>query len=378
MAKKMKIGMVCHPTMGGSGVVATELGIGLARKGYEVHFVAHSIPARLRHLEKNIFFHQVDTGNYPVFLHPPYALALAAKLCEVTAECDLDVLHAHYAIPHAIGAYLAKQMARPRKIATVVTLHGTDITLVGSQPSFFPITRFSIKEADRATAVSQFLKNKTAEVFRLKTRICVTPNFVNTDLFSPQSRETGRAKLTPDGVPVVMHASNFRPVKNIPTIIEVFARIRKEMKARLVLIGEGPEKPGAVAHVDRLGISDDVLFLGSIAEIEDILPASDLFLLPSQHEGFGLVALEAMSAEVPVIATDQGGTADFIRDGETSFLVDPADVDGMADIALRVLRDPEYRNDIGRRARLDVKERFDVDMGIAGYTAVYDSLPEPK
>ncbi len=377
MARKKRIGISCHPTMGGSGVVATELGIGLARRGYEVHFVAHSIPARLRHMEKNIYFHQVDTGSYPVFLHPPFALALAAKLCEVTAEHNLDVLHAHYAIPHAVGAYLAKQMARPRRVSTVVTLHGTDITLVGSQPSFFPITRFSIRESDRATAVSEWLKAKTGEVFRLKTRVCVTPNFVNTELFTPGARDGGREKLAPDGVPVVMHASNFRPVKNIPAVLRVFARIRRELHARLVMIGEGPEKPAALHLAHDLGISEDVVFLGSIYEIEDILPASDLFLLPSEHESFGLVALEAMSAEVPVVATDRGGTREFIRDGVTSFLRDPSDVEGMAEAGLRVLRDEEFRREMGRAARRDVKERFDVETGVDAYVAIYQSLPEP-
>ncbi len=378
MARKMRIGISCHPTMGGSGVIATELGIALARKGYEVHFVANAVPARLRHMEKNIYFHQVDTGTYPVFLHPPYALALAAKLCEVTAEHDLDVIHAHYAIPHAVGAYLAKQMARPRKVSTMVTLHGTDITLVGSQPSFFPITRFSIRESDRASAVSEWLKAKTREVFRLKTRICVTPNFVDTEHFTPEGREAGRAKLAPDGLPIVMHASNFRAVKNIPAVIRVFERMRRELPARLVMIGEGPEKPAAVHLVNELGISDDVEFLGSIYEIEDILPASDLFLLPSEHESFGLVALEAMSAEVPVIATDQGGTREFIEDNVTSFLRDPSDIEGMAEAGLRVLRDSEFRVEMGRAARLDVRERFNVDAGVAAYEAMYETLPEPK
>ncbi len=378
MARKMRIGISCHPTMGGSGVVATELGIALARRGFEVHFVAHSVPARLRHLEKNIYFHQVETGTYPVFLHPPYALALAAKLCEVTAEFNLDVLHAHYAIPHAVGAYLAKQMARPRKVSTVVTLHGTDITLVGSQPSFFPITRFSIRESDRATAVSEWLKAKTREVFRTKTRICVTPNFVNTDLFTPDGRKAGREKLAPDGVPIVMHASNFRTVKNIPAVVEVFARIRRETKARLVMIGEGPEKPAAVHRVHELGIGRDVVFLGSVYEIEDILPASDLFLLPSEHESFGLVALEAMSSGVPVIATNRGGTGEFIRNGRTSFLMDPGDVEGMAEAGLRVIRDGEFRKAMGEEARRDVQARFDVEAGVAAYIAMYESLPEPK
>jgi N-acetyl-alpha-D-glucosaminyl L-malate synthase BshA len=378
MARKTRIGISCHPTMGGSGVVATELGIALARKGYEVHFVAHSVPARLRHLEKNIYFHPVDTATYPVFLHPPYALALSAKLCEVTAEFDLDILHAHYAIPHAVGAYLAKQMARPRKVSTVVTLHGTDITLVGSQPSFFAITRFSIRESDRVTAVSEWLKAKTRDVFQVKTRICVTPNFVNTDLFTPGGRQAGRDKLAPDGVPVVMHASNFREVKNIPAVIEVFARIRREVKARLVMIGEGPEKPTAARLSHDLGIQDDVVFLGSIYEIEDILPASDLFLLPSQHESFGLVALEAMSAGVPVIATNRGGTNEFIRDGVTSFLRDPSDVEGMAEAGIRVLRDEDLRREMGTTARREVQEKFDVEMGVAGYMAVYESLPEPQ
>jgi|GEM_PF-317422 len=307
MARKTTIGISCHPTMGGSGVVATELGIGLARAGYQVHFIAHSIPARLGRLEKNIYFHQVDTGSYPVFHHPPYALALAAKMCEVADQCNLDIIHAHYAIPHAIGAYLAKQMARPRSLWTVVTLHGTDITLVGSQPSFFRITKFSIEACDRATTVSHFLREQTEQVFGVTDRICVVPNFVNTEIFTPEGREEARRNLSPDGMPLVMHASNFRAVKNIPTVIRVFAKIRDRTKARLVLLGEGPEKPAALALAEEMGILCDVVLLGSITEIEGVLPAADLFLLPSKHEGFGLVALEAMSAGVPVIATDRGG-----------------------------------------------------------------------
>lgn len=359
-------------------MVATELGIGLARRGFEVHFITHSVPARLRHLEPNVYFHQVDTGSYPVFLHPPYSLALAAKMSEVVGECHLDILHAHYAIPHAIGAYLAKQMARPRKVLTVVTLHGTDITLVGSQPSFFQITKFSIEECDRITTVSRFLKEKTEEVFGVDARICVIPNFVNTELFTPAARGAARYRLAPDEAFLVMHASNFRAVKNIPAVLRVFSRIRKEARARLVMIGDGPERAAAAALAEELGISEDVLFLGCVNEIEDLLPGSDLFLLPSEHEGFGLVALEAMSAGVPVIATNRGGMGEFVRDGVTGFLRDPADEGGMGELGVRLAREPELRKEIGRAAREDVTERFDVEAGVEAYVALYNSLGEAE
>jgi L-malate glycosyltransferase len=366
------LGIVCYPSSGGSGIVATELGLQLAQRGWQVHFITHAQPLRLKGFEENVYFHQVQTDNYPVFQHPPYTLSLAVKITEVVDTHGLDILHVHYAIPHATCAYLAKQMLLPRRLPVVTTLHGTDITLVGMQPSFHKITRFSIEQSDRVTAVSDFLKTKTIELFAVEHPIEVIPNFVDTDLF--RSRHNGDGPRVCAGVTqkIVMHASNFRPVKNIPSVLKAFARIHQEVPSRLVLVGDGPERWQAQTEVRALGIADDVHFLGVREAMADLLGRADLYLLPSEHESFGLSALEAMSCEVPVIATSVGGTNEVIEHGVSGFLVDPHDPEEMARIGIELLRDPERQHAIGRAARARVEERFGIDRIISQYEALYE------
>jgi N-acetyl-alpha-D-glucosaminyl L-malate synthase BshA len=370
--KTRSLGIVCYPSSGGSGIVATELGLQLAQRGWRVHFITHAQPLRLKGFEENVYFHQVQTDNYPVFHHPPYTLSLAVKITEVVDTHGLDILHVHYAIPHATCAYLAKQMLLPRKLPVVTTLHGTDITLVGTQPSFHKITRFSIEQSDRVTAVSDFLKQKTIELFGVEHPIEVIPNFVDTDLFRPRHNGGGPRVCAGETQKIVMHASNFRPVKNIPSVLKAFARIHAEVPSRLVLVGDGPERWQAQNEVRALGISDDVHFLGVREGMADLLGRADLYLLPSEHESFGLSALEAMSCEVPVIATSVGGTNEVIEHGVSGFLVDPHDPEEMARIGIEVLRNPERQHAIGRAARARVEERFGIDRVIRQYESLYE------
>jgi N-acetyl-alpha-D-glucosaminyl L-malate synthase BshA len=368
-----RIGITCYSHFGGSGVVATELGLALARRGIEVHFIASRLPFRLRRFESNVLFHEVALANYPVFEQTPYNLALSTKMVEVVENYGLDLLHVHYALPFAASAYLARQLLLPRQLGVVTTLHGTDITVVGLEPSYFRITQFSIQSSDRVTAVSRFLKDRAEESFGITKPIEVIYNFVDPEVFAPSRKRSG-LRLAPPHSRVLMHASNFRPVKNIPTVIEVFAEVRKRVPVKLVMVGDGPEKAGAEHRVREMGAERDVLFLGNQDCMEEILPLADVFLLPSSSESFGLVALEAMSAEVPVVASNAGGLPEVIEHGATGYLHDSGHVDGMVSSVLRLLGNESLRRSIGQRARRVARERFNVDDMVTRYVNVYDSL----
>ncbi len=367
-----RLGITCYSHFGGSGVVATELGRALARRGYEIHFIAHRLPFRLRTFESNVFFHEVATASYPVFDQTPSNLALAAKMVEVVEHYDLDLLHVHYAMPFAASAYLARQLLLPRSLGVVTTLHGTDITVVGIEPAFFRITQFSIQSSDRVTAVSRFLKERAEESFGITRPIEVIYNFVDAKVFAPGRRPSLR--LAPPETRVIMHASNFREVKNIPAVMHIFAEVRRHVRSKLVMIGDGPEKAGAEALARELGVERDVLFLGNQEVMEELLPLADVFLLPSKSESFGLVALEAMSAEVPVVASNIGGLPEVVDHGVTGFLHDPEHTTGFVASVLKLLGNEALRRTMGRRGRRAAIERFSVDDMVGRYVRVYDSL----
>ena len=373
MSRLPVIGITCFPTAGGSGVIASELGVNLARSGYEVHFITRALPWRLRRYDRNIFFHQVDPFSYPVFQGDPYTLALATMMSEVATQHGLDILHVHYAIPHAASAFLAREMLGGR-VKVITTLHGTDVTLVGQEPSFLPITRFVIRRSDAVTAVSAFLRDETVRVFGVDCPIEVIPNFVDTRLFRPRHDERLRARYAAPEEKLLLHASNFRQVKNVPAVIEVFARVAARLPSRLLLIGDGPELPLARELAERLGVGDRVQCLGQVEHVAPILAEGDLLLLPSRHESFGLAALEAMSCGTPVIATNRGGTAEFIDDGHNSYLRDPDDYDGMAATALRLLGDPGLLQQVAEEARRDAVERFGERCVLKRYLDLYDRV----
>jgi N-acetyl-alpha-D-glucosaminyl L-malate synthase BshA len=367
-----RIGITCWSHFGGSGVVATELGVALAQRGYDVHFIAHRLPFRLRTFASNVFFHEAAPASYPVFDQAPLNLALTTKMVEVAENYDLDLLHVHYAMPFAASAYLARQLIRPRSLGVVTTLHGTDITVIGMEPAFFRVTQFSIQSSDRVTAVSRFLKERAEESFGITRPIEVIYNFVDPRVFAPRKR--GTLRLAPPQTKVIMHASNFRPVKNIPAVIQIFSEVRRRVPAKLVMVGDGPEKAGAEHLARELGVQRDVLFLGNQDMMEELLPLADVFLLPSSSESFGLVALEAMSAEVPVVASDIGGLPEVIEHRKTGFLHDPGDITGFTDSVLRLLTSEPLRRRMGRLGRRVARDRFSVDEMVDRYIKVYDSL----
>jgi len=376
----MRIGITCYPTYGGSGVVATELGMELAARGHEVHFISYAMPFRLAELggppeaAHRIHYHEVEVVTYPLFDYPPYALALATKMAEVAEHYELDLLHVHYAIPHSVSAYLAQQMLAPRRLPVVTTLHGTDITLVGQDRSFLPITRFAIEQSDGVTAVSNYLRDVTRREFNVTRPIEVITNFVNCDRYQRTVDGARRKEFAPQGEFLIAHLSNFRPVKRLPDVIEVFARVRRELPARLLLIGDGPERANAEYLVREKDISDDVLFLGKQSNVADTLGLCDLFLLPSDLESFGLAALEAMACEVAVIAADVGGLRELIQPGQDGCLVPARDVAGMARCALELLRQPERARQMGQRARQTARARFCSTLVIPRYEAFYENL----
>jgi N-acetyl-alpha-D-glucosaminyl L-malate synthase BshA len=370
--RKLKIGISCYAHFGGSGVVASELGRELARRGYEVHLVASRLPFRLRSFEPNLYFHESSPASYPVFEEAPSNLALAAKMVEVAENYSLDVMHVHYAMPFATSAWLAKQILLPRHLGVVTTLHGTDITVVGAEPSYFRVTQFSMQSSDRLTAVSRFLKDRAEATFGITRPIEVIYNFVDPQVFAPS--RGGRLRLGGPGTKVLMHASNFRPVKNIPLVIQVFSEVRKRLQAKLVMIGDGPEKAGAEQLARELGVHRDVLFLGNQDCMEELLPLADVFLLPSSSESFGLVALEAMSAEVPVVCSNAGGLPEVVEHGFTGFLHDPSHVAGYTSSVLKLLTQEPLRRTMGRRGRRVALERFGAEEMIGRYVKVYDSM----
>lgn len=349
----MRIGITCYPTYGGSGVVATELGIELASRGHDVHFISYAMPVRITEASPRIHFHEVEMLNYPLFDHPPYTLALATAMANVAVNESLDMLHVHYAIPHSVSAYLARAMLKPRKLPFVTTLHGTDITLVGSDRSYLPITRFSIEESDGVTAISEHLRGVTLREFQIHHPIEVIPNFVNCDVFRPAegAGNPRRREFAPHGEKVLVHLSNFRPVKRVPDVIEVFARVRQEIPAKLVMIGDGPDRTVAEWMAREKNITDDVIFLGKQNQVQDLLPCGDVLLLPSDIESFGLAALEGMASGVPAVCSRVGGVPEVITDGVEGFLVEVRDVATMAARALEILSDPQKQAEMSRAAR---------------------------
>src|SRR3989442_13207171 len=326
----MKIGITCYPTYGGSGVVATELGKELASRGHDVHFISYALPIRLT-MTDHIYFHEVEVLTYPLFEYPPYDLVLATKMAEVMTRFDLDILHVHYAIPHSISAYLAKMMLGNHVVPFVTTLHGTDITLVGNDRSYLPITRFGIEQRDAVTAVSEYLKRRTIQEFQIQREDTGVPNFVDCDIYGRSTDQDLRRKFAKDDEAILIHISNFRPVKRVDDVVGIFALVRKRRRARLLMVGDGPDRPKAEWLANTHGVAQDVLFLGKRNDMSELLAISDVLLLPSELESFGLVALEAMACEVPVIATRVGGIPEVVRHGVDGFLYDVGDVQSMAD-----------------------------------------------
>jgi L-malate glycosyltransferase len=370
----MKIGITCYPTYGGSGVVATELGIELAARGHEIHFISYAMPIRLSSGHERIYFHEVEVTSYPLFDHPPYTLALATKMIEVADEASLDLLHVHYAIPHSVSALLARMMAAPRKLPFITTLHGTDITLVGNDRSYLPITRFSIEQSDGVTAISNYLRERTVKEFEIKRPIEVVPNFVNCDLYKRSDDEKLRAQWAPGGEPILMHLSNFRPVKRTCDVVEIFARVREKMPAKLVMMGDGPDRGAAEYIVRTKGLTKDVFFLGKQDQVQEKLGLADLFLLPSDLESFGLAALEAMACEVPVVASDVGGLPEVVTHGVDGYLIPPRDVEAGAKYALEILMLPDRGREMGQRARVNARRKYCSNDVIPQYEAYYQKV----
>ncbi|MGB2353706.1 MAG: N-acetyl-alpha-D-glucosaminyl L-malate synthase BshA [Schleiferiaceae bacterium] len=368
----MKIGVVCYPTFGGSGVVATELGIQMAKKGHEVHFITYSQPVRLDIFEPNIYYHEVNVHDYPLFEYQPYELALSSKMVDTVLTEGIDILHVHYAIPHAYAAYMAKKILLEKGIyiPVVTTLHGTDITLVGKNPSYKPAVTFSINKSDIVTSVSQSLKENTLRSFVVKNKIEVIPNFVDLSLYQ-KDVPCQRSQIAPNGEKIVTHISNMRSVKRIPDIIDIFYRIQNEEEAILLMIGDGPEREKAEQQAKDLGIYSKVKFLGKTTEIKKLLCMSDLFLLTSATESFGLVALEAMAAKVPVISSNAGGIREVNVHGVTGYLATIGDVETMANYSLKLLQNPELHQEFRNNAYERAKE-FSMDTIVPKYEEVYN------
>ena len=370
----MNIGITVYPSYGGSGIVGSELGKELAARGHTVHFIASALPTRLTELNDRVRFHEVEMMSYPLFEHQPYDLALATKMAAVADNENLDLLHVHYAIPHSISAILAREAIKDhRRLPVITTLHGTDITLVGADRSYLPITKYGLEQSDGVTAISNYLKQSTIEPFGFD-RIEVIPNFVCPDEYKPKIDCELREALSPDGLPVMVHVSNFRPVKRPVDCVEILARVLKQTKVRLVMVGDGSERTNCVHRARCLGVSEYCTFVGKQPNIVDYLCASDILLLPSEQESFGLAALEAMAVQVPVIASRVGGLPELIDDGETGYLSPVGDVDKMADDAMRLLSDVKSRKEMGKRARASAIERYSTYKIIPRYIEFYEKI----
>jgi N-acetyl-alpha-D-glucosaminyl L-malate synthase BshA len=374
----LKIGITCYPTYGGSGVLATELGKQLAQHGHEIHFITYALPYRLKEFHRNIYFHEVQVSSYPVFEYQPYTLALAVKMYDVIGEYGLDLLHLHYAIPHATSAWIAKQMLGERdSIRLITTLHGTDITLVGQEQSFKSITRFSIEHSDGVTAVSNYLRDQTLKIFQVEKPIEVIPNFVDVEVFKRRADWVCcKNTLTGGGEKIIMHISNMRPVKRLRDVVKVFAKIVPEVKVRLVLVGDGPERAPAYQLAEDLGVADRCTFLGAQESIDCLLNCADLLLQPSVTESFGLSILEALSTGVPVVATRCGGPEEVVLHGECGYLSEVGDVEGMAENCLRLLTDDELYARFSQRAREQAVTNFDIRKITNRYESFYRSVLE--
>ena len=371
----MKIGIVCYPTYGGSGVVATELGLGLARKGHEIHFITYRRPVRLAHFEANVFYHEVDSDDYPLFEYPPYDTALASKIVDVVMYQNLDLLHVHYAIPHAAVAYMAKKilLTQGRYLPVVTTLHGTDITLVGNNRAFAPVVEFSINKSDGVTAVSQSLKDETLELFNIQRNIKVIYNFIDFERFRKTNKDHFKTIIAPEGERIIAHTSNFRKVKRVEDVVLIFKKILDKVPSKLLMIGDGPERQNCERLSRELGIGDSVRFLGKQAAIEELLAICDLFVIPSESESFGLAALEAMACEVPVISSNSGGLPEVNIHGVTGFLSDPGNVDEMAENAILLLQNEDMLAQFRSNALAQAR-RFDIENILPHYEAFYQEV----
>ncbi|MCL4151984.1 UNVERIFIED_CONTAM: hypothetical protein GTU68_048769 [Idotea baltica] len=369
----MKIGIVCYPTFGGSGVVATELGLELSKRGHEIHFITYNQPVRLELLSNNVHYHEVNVPEYPLFHYQPYELALSSKLVDMVKLHQIEILHVHYAIPHAYAAYMAKKMLQEEGIYVpiVTTLHGTDITLVGSHPFYKPAVTFSINKSDAVTTVSKSLKEDTLRLFDIKNDISVVPNFIDLEKYNHGFTDCQRGMMAKDNEKIITHISNLRPVKRVQDVIKIFNNIQKEMPAKLMLVGEGPEREKVEYHCQQLGILDKVIFFGRSNEIDKILCFSDLFLLPSQTESFGLAALEAMASGVPVISSNTGGIPEVNIHGVSGYLSNVGDIDQMSKNAISILRDPIKLETFKNNARLE-SLNFDLHKIVPQYEAIYE------
>ncbi len=368
----MKIGITCYPTYGGSGVVATELGKALAQRGHQIHFISYSLPVRLENIVGDVFFHEVEMSQYPLFDFPLYTDSLASKMIDVAKYHDLDILHVHYAIPHATSVYIAKQILSPTKdIKVITTLHGTDVTLVGLEPSFLPLVKFSIEQSDYVTSVSRFLQMKTYTMYNVEKDIQVIPNFVDINRFKRTENSQFRSRYSSEGERVIVHVSNFRTVKRVPDVVRIFDIIRKSIPSKLLLVGDGPDRSESERLARELGIFDDIRFLGKQTRLPEILSAADLMLMPSQSESFGLSALEAMSCSVPVVSSSTGGLPELVVHGETGYIAELGDVQRMARYAMELLGDDRklelFRQNARKRA-----ERFSEDIIIPQYERLYE------
>jgi N-acetyl-alpha-D-glucosaminyl L-malate synthase BshA len=379
----MKIGITCYPTYGGSGVVGTELGIELAERGHEVHFIAYQQPIRLNTQQPRIFFHEVTVSQYPLFEYPPYDLALATRMAEVAEIYNLDILHVHYAIPHSVSALLARQMlaaqnnGKSRRLPFVTTLHGTDITIVGADRSYLPVTRYAIEQSDGVTAISEYLKQRTLQEFDIRNPIEVIYNFVNCDVYrrDPKAAER-RAEYADKDERILVHVSNFRPVKRLCDVIEIFDRVQKKVPSRLLLMGDGPERSRAEWLVNQKGLRKKVEFMGKVDRVYEKLSVADLMLAPSEMESFGLAALEGMACEVPAIATSVGGVPEVIEHGRSGFLAAVGDVEAMAKGAIDILSDENRLREMGKAARWEAQTRFCSTRIIPEYEAFYERVLE--
>ncbi len=369
----MRIGITCYPTYGGSGVVATELGKNLANRGHEVHFICYAIPIRLNQFFDNIYFHGVELYQYPLFEFPIYTDALASKIIDVAKFNKLDIIHVHYAIPHATSAVLAKMILN-NKIKVITTLHGTDITLVGLEPSFTPVVKFSIESSDGVTAVSRYLRETTISTYNITRDIKVIPNFIDTKVFKPGKNPHLRKKFAPKDEKVLIHVSNFRKIKRVQDVVRIFDLVRKKIPSKLILVGDGPER-GDVENLCRtLKLYDDVIFLGKQEALNEILCSADIFILPSQMESFGLSALEAMSCGLPVVATNVGGLPEVVIHGETGYLADVGNVERMASYVIELLENKNKYIEFSEKARYRAESFFDKDLIIPKYENFYEKI----
>jgi N-acetyl-alpha-D-glucosaminyl L-malate synthase BshA len=371
----VRIGISCYPTYGGSGIVATELAMALAERGDEVHVISYALPSRLTFLNSRIFFHEVVTPTYPLFENfPPYSLALTTKMVEVARHAPLDVLHVHYAIPNAVSAVLAREIMAPTPLPVVTTLHGTDVTLVGNDPNYLETTRWGVNRSDAVTAVSESLRRTTVEQLGTPNEIHVIPNFIDPARFEVARKLPGACRWARPGERLLVHISNFRPVKRVLDVIATFERVQKEVPSRLLMVGDGPDRGKVEQYCREHHICGSITFIGSLPLVEDVLVGADLFLLPSESESFGLSALEAMSCQVPVIASNAGGLPEVVDDGVTGFLLPVGDVAGMAAAALRLLGDEDLRRRFGEEARRQAVERFSQDTVVARYRSLYEKV----